>query len=66
MLDPFATEYFEFFLRAEVFKGRKLEAIKKEFKDRIKYDSDFAKEYEEWLEESGYDSWLEFYYDDEF
>lgn len=52
---------FENYLTDEFFSGNELSEIKKLIKDRINNDAEFAENYELWLEEAGYDSWLEFY-----
>jgi hypothetical protein len=45
----------------EIFCGRSMEDIKREISYMLKEDSDFREKYETWIEESSYDSWMEYY-----
>ena len=57
----FDEHEFENYLTDEFFSGNEFSEIKKLINDRLNNDAEFAENYELWLEESGYDSWQEFY-----
>ena len=52
---------FENMLQDDFFCGNDLDEIKHAIKSRLKSDSVFAGQYEEWISESSYNSWIEFY-----
>jgi len=52
---------FENYLTNEFFSGNEKREIGSLIKQRLSTDEDFKELYEQWLEESGYESWKEFY-----
>lgn len=64
-MEEFDTYEFECMLQDDFFNGNELAVIKKMIKSRLKADSEFAEQYERWIDESGFNSWLEFYNESE-
>ena len=60
-MENFDSYDFENMLQDEFFCGNDLDEIKYAIKSRLKSDSVFAGQYEEWISESSYNSWIEFY-----
>lgn len=52
---------FENYLTDEFFNGNEESEIESLIKERLKSDDDFRNQYELWLEESGNESWREYY-----
>ena len=52
---------FENYLTDEFFNGNEESEIESLIKERLKSDDDFRNQYELWLEESGNESWSEYY-----
>ncbi|MFZ4797854.1 MAG: hypothetical protein ACOYMA_10190 [Bacteroidia bacterium] len=52
---------FENYLTDEFFSGNEKNEIGKLINQRLAEDSDFKEHYEQWLEESDYNNWKEFY-----
>ncbi len=64
-MEEFDTYEFECLLQDDFFNGNELSVIKKMIKSRLKADSEFKEQYERWIDESGFESWREFYDEDE-
>jgi hypothetical protein len=60
-MDNFDPYDFENMLQEDFFCGNDLDEIKYAIKSRLKSDSVFAEQFEEWISESTYNSWIEFY-----
>lgn len=61
MENEFDPYEFENYLSDEFFSGNEKSEIGGLIKQRLLKDDDFRVQYEQWLDESGYDSWKEFY-----
>jgi len=60
-MEAFDSYDFESTLQDDFFCGNDLDEIKKAIERRLKNDSEFAKHYDIWLNETSYNSWREFY-----
>ena len=61
MENKFDPYEFENYLSDEFFSENEKSEIGSLIKQRLSKDDDFRVQYEQWLEESGYDSWKELY-----
>ena len=61
MENKFDPYEFENYLSDEFFTENEKSEIGSLIKQRLSKDDDFRVQYEQWLEESGYDSWKELY-----
>ena len=61
MENKFDPYEFENYLSDEFFSENEKSEIGSLIKQRLSKDDDFRVQYEQWLEESGYDSWKDLY-----
>lgn len=61
MENKFDLYEFENYLSDEFFSENEKSEIGSLIKQRLSKDDDFRVQYEQWLEESGYDSWKDLY-----
>ena len=61
MENKFDPYEFENYLSDEFFSENEKSEIGSLIKQRLSKDDDFKEQYEQWLEESGYESWKDFY-----